>query len=154
MTNTSKPNYFTQLYKIINAQNAIIQDDKDGLPEEQLKEKQESIQEQLKKQDIYDRKQDRKQRKIFAEQIFCLLCVYLMIVGLIIIGCAKQNNKFSLSDTVLIVLITTTTANVIGIFMLVVKYLFNTRSDINATNISENTILRIINTLLKKRDVS
>ena len=32
---------------------------------------------------------------------------------------------FELSDTVLITLITTTTANVIGIFVFVVKYLFN-----------------------------
>lgn len=48
--------------------------------------------------------------------------------SLIIFGCGSYHTHFGLSDDVLITLITTTTANVIGIFVFVVKYLFNPKS--------------------------
>lgn len=135
---------FDQLYDIVNGQETVSQNDKDNLPENQLKEKLNDIQIKLNQQDVFDREQDREQRRIFADKIFSLLCVYLLVVGLIVIGCGNQNGAFHLSDSVLVVLITTTTANVIGIFILVVKYLFNPRSSDKNIVIKENTIARIV----------
>ena len=135
---------FGQLYDIVNGQETVSQNDKDNLPEKQLKEKLNDIQIKLNQQDVFDREQDREQRRIFADKIFSLLCVYLLVVGLIVIGCGNQNGAFHLSDSVLVVLITTTTANVIGIFILVVKYLFNPRSSDKNIVIKENTIARIV----------
>lgn len=135
---------FGQLYDIVNGQKTVSQNDKDNLPENQLKEKLNDIQIKLNQQDVFDREQDREQRRIFADKIFSLLCMYLLVVGLIVIGCGNQNGAFHLSDSVLVVLITTTTANVIGIFILVVKYLFNPRSSDKNIVIKENTIARIV----------
>lgn len=68
--------------------------------------------------------QDRKQRKEFAEKIFSFVCLYMFSVFLILFLCGSPSN-FKLSDTVLITLLGTTTANVIGILIIVVKYLFS-----------------------------
>ncbi len=96
--------------------------DKDSLPEEALKQ---TWEERLNDEEIRDRQQNRAQRKEYADNIFTFLCVYMLFVGLIITGVGNSHCGFELSDTVLIALITTTTANVIGIFVFVVKYLFN-----------------------------
>lgn len=98
--------------------------DKDGLPEDTLKS---TWEDRLKEEEVYDRQQNRLQRKEYADNIFAFLCVYMLFVFLILIGCGSYHAHFGLSDTVLITLITTTTANVIGIFVFVVKYLFNTK---------------------------
>ena len=96
--------------------------DKDSLPEEALKQ---TWEERLNDEEIRDRQQNRAQRKEYADNIFTFLCIYMLFVGLIITGVGNSHCGFELSDTGLIALITTTTANVIGIFVFVVKYLFN-----------------------------
>lgn len=96
--------------------------DKDGLPEDTQKK---TWEDRLKEEELFDRQQNRAQRKEYADNIFAFLCVYMLFVGLIIMGVGCNHCGFELSDTVLITLITTTTANVIGIFVFVVKYLFN-----------------------------
>lgn len=68
--------------------------------------------------------QDRAQRKEFAEKIFSFVCLYMFSVFLILFLCGSPGS-FKLSDTVLITLLGTTTANVIGILIIVVKYLFS-----------------------------
>lgn len=68
--------------------------------------------------------QDRDQRKAFAERIFSFVCYYMFFVFLILFLCGSQG-RFHLSDTVLVTLLGTTTANVIGLFVIVVKYLFS-----------------------------
>lgn len=98
--------------------------DQDSLPEDTQKS---TWEERLKEEEVYDRQQNRIQRKEYADNIFAFLCVYMLFVFLILIGCGSYHAHFGLSDTVLITLITTTTANVIGIFVFVVKYLFNTK---------------------------
>lgn len=72
------------------------------------------------------RKQDRKQRKEFASKIFYFLCVYMIVVFVLLLfaGIKGQGLCFTLSDTVLLALLGTTTANVISIFIVVAKYLF------------------------------
>lgn len=75
------------------------------------------------KEELEGKRQDRKQRGKFAVCIFALMCCYLAVV-LVIIR-LKGIGLLSLENTVLNVLLTTTTANVIGIFIIVAKYLFH-----------------------------
>ena len=60
----------------------------------------------------------------YVDKIFYLECVYLTIVILIIVALGNKYNNFSLDKEVIIALITTTTINVIGLFVIVAKYLF------------------------------
>lgn len=68
--------------------------------------------------------QDRDQRKLFAEKIFTFVSLYMFSVFFILVLCGSPSN-FHLSDTVLVTLLGTTTANVIGILIIVVTYLFS-----------------------------
>lgn len=68
--------------------------------------------------------QDRAQRKQFAENIFTMVCVYVFAVIMIILLCGAEWVHFSLSENILITLLTTTTANILGILLIVVTYLF------------------------------
>ncbi|OQP59366.1 hypothetical protein [Niastella populi] len=66
---------------------------------------------------------DNKARKIFSQRLFFITVLWMFIVLAIVIQCGRK--KITLSDGVLIALITTTTANVFGFFYVVVNYLFN-----------------------------
>lgn len=70
-------------------------------------------------------KQDREQRKIFSYSLFGFMCLYMAasLAITILSGCFALH----LSDTVLITLLTTTLADVIGVFAFVAKYLFHFR---------------------------
>lgn len=81
-------------------------------------------------EDLNGKKQDREQRGKFAGRIFNLMCCYLGAVMIIVI--LKGAKVLALSDSVVNVLLTTTTANIIGIFMIVAKYLFYRQSQQNA----------------------
>ena len=78
----------------------------------------------LKEEELSSKKQDREQRKKYVDKIFYLECVYLTIVIMIIVALGNKYNNFSLDKEVIIALITTTTINVIGLFVIVAKYLF------------------------------
>lgn len=69
--------------------------------------------------------QDRDQRKEFAERIFSFVSIYMLFVFLILFLSGTETTNFKLSDNVLITLLGTTTANVIGILIIVVTYLFS-----------------------------
>ena len=100
-----------------------------------------SIEEQLKNEKLKEAKlknealegenkgenQDRKQRKKFAEKIFTFVTYYMFAVFFILILCGSPSS-FHLSDTVLVTLLGTTTANVIGILIIVVTYLFSKKN--------------------------
>lgn len=68
--------------------------------------------------------QDRGQRKGFAISVFTLVSLYLAAV-LTILFIQGFSKSFYLSDSVLITLLGTTTANVISILVIVVTYLFS-----------------------------
>lgn len=68
--------------------------------------------------------QDREQRKDFAERIFQFVCNYMIFVFMVLFLKAITP-RFYLSDNVIITLLGTTTANVIGILIIVVTYLFS-----------------------------
>jgi len=70
-----------------------------------------------------DYAQNIEQRRQFARLIFRLVCIWLFIVLAIVIASGLQFLK--LSDTVLSLLLGTTTANVCSFLFFVVKYLFN-----------------------------
>lgn len=93
--------------------------------EEDYSSKREAIEIAQLQEELDSKKQDRVQRKEYANKIFNLLRIYLLSVFLIL--CCNGLEWFSLKDTVLVAIVTTTTANVIGIFYFVAKYLFHTR---------------------------
>lgn len=78
---------------------------------------------EYKKEELESRKQDRKQRGQFSIWIFGFMGIY-MVLALVILG-LSGSGVFDISDTVLVSLLTTTTADVIGIFIIVAKYLFH-----------------------------
>lgn len=73
-------------------------------------------------EDYTSKKQDREQRKQFSIWIFGIVCVYLLIV--LVLLYLTGFSLTILSDTVLVSLLTTTTANVIGLLVIVARYLF------------------------------
>lgn len=83
----------------------------------------------LKWEELECRKQDREQRKRYANYIFGFLCTYMILVFVVLLLSGFCDIRFCLSDPVIIALITTTTANIIGIFIFVVKYLFKSSED-------------------------
>ena len=71
---------------------------------------------------------DLKQRKEYANKIFYLIVVWLVVLLIILLlqgfqGFGKAVG-FSLSDSVLLAFIGGTTINVLGIFVIVAKYIF------------------------------
>lgn len=77
--------------------------------------------------DIQDKRQNIDARKTYGKHIFWLVCAWLSITLLVVILAAVGGpiGWFIVSDSVLIALITTTTASVLGLFTIVVNYLFN-----------------------------
>lgn len=69
--------------------------------------------------------QDRDQRKDFAERIYSFASIYMLGVFLLLFLSGSETAPFHLSDNILVVLLGTTTANVIGILVIVVTYLFS-----------------------------
>ena len=77
----------------------------------------------LETEKIKSRRQDRKERKRYAQRIFVFISVWCAGIFVLIVlngfGCLK------FETSVLITLITTTTANILTLFLLVTKYLFH-----------------------------
>ena len=80
----------------------------------------------FKEEELRGIRQDRGERKKFANRIFVMLALFLCAVLLIVFLCAAKCVKFKLTDAVLITLLSTASANVISIFVFVMRYLFNT----------------------------
>ena len=78
----------------------------------------------LKQEELFGRRQDREQRKEFAQSIFDCVMLYLFSTLLIVVF-AGMKHGLVLSDGVMIALLTTASANVIGILLIVVRYLFH-----------------------------
>ena len=70
-------------------------------------------------------KQDIKERKKYAKSIFFLIIGWLVAVFIVLVlqGFGSYLN-FTLSENIVITLITGTTINILGIFIIVVNYLF------------------------------
>ena len=87
--------------------------------------------------DLRSRHQDISERKNYARKLFWMTCGWLIAVLLIVVATSVSvanpcwwpewmpTIKFcKLSDAVLLALIGTTTANVLGLFVIVARYLF------------------------------
>ena len=75
-----------------------------------------------RKEELKGKSQDREQRRNFAQKIFWVVVFYLGVVLFIVFFNGKLTE---VSDTVLITLLGTTTANVISLLVYVAKYLFH-----------------------------
>lgn len=84
-------------------------------------------------------RQDREERKVYASKTFDFLCIYMMCVGLLLFMSGSTTASLQLSDSVLIVILGTTTTNVLGIFYFVANYLFPKR---HRTQLHKDTIGR------------
>ena len=85
---------------------------------------QELFDHKFKDEELQGLQQDRQERKTYANRIYWLIVVWL---GMLFVMLGIQGFKplnFSIDDKVLITLITGTTVNVIGIFLVVANYLF------------------------------
>ena len=76
-------------------------------------------------EEIADLKQDRAQRKIFSYCIFGFMCLYTVASLVVVFMCGCEVMK--LDNSILITLLTTTLANIIGVFNFVAKYLFHSK---------------------------
>jgi hypothetical protein len=100
------------------------------------------IEQSRRKTELLGLKQDISERKAYARKTFRLICGWLIGVFLLLLlqGFLGENPsyvrlpngyvlniKFNLADNVLIAVVGGTTASVIGIFVYVVKYLFQKR---------------------------
>ena len=63
-------------------------------------------------------------RRDLAKAIFVLIALWLYFVGCIILLQGFRFGGFQLADSAIIALITTTTASVLGIFLVVTRYFF------------------------------
>jgi hypothetical protein len=66
--------------------------------------------------------QDKEERKTYANLSFTLVSMWLTMVLVIFIAIGQKRLEYS--DTVIVTLLTTTTINVIGIYIIVANYLF------------------------------
>lgn len=87
-------------------------------------EKSNSFTEKYQKLILKDFEQKSNMRLVFAQNIFTLVCIYLVVVGFFLWQSGMTFRDFKLSDKVLITLLTTTSANIISLLVFVVKYLF------------------------------
>ncbi len=79
----------------------------------------------LTQQEISDRIQDREERKKYAYRTFIFLSSFTAIVLIITVAAGfSETLGFKLDNTVLIALITSSLASIVGIFILVMRYLF------------------------------
>lgn len=75
------------------------------------------------KEELENQRQDREQRKVYSDKIFTFMCFY--VAACIVIVTFAGLGWLALTDTVLVTLLTSALANVIGVFTFVAKYLFH-----------------------------
>ncbi len=82
--------------------------------------------EALHAETVADRRSARTQRETYARRIFRLVCAWIVLIFALLLcqGFGETIHYKPLSDTVLITLISSTTVNVIGTLIIVLKYIF------------------------------
>jgi hypothetical protein len=83
-------------------------------------------------EDLDNKRADRFQRKIYGPAIFLVIGLWLLLVAYVVLAqgftvAPFTCSRFALSDTVMVAFLTTSTATVIGMFLVVVNYLFPKR---------------------------
>lgn len=101
------------------------------LDENKAKDEERDYELQQKKEIILDQQQDRDERKKYADKIFNLIWLWLLaVISLVLANGCEANfgaitTKFNVSEKVLIAIIMGTTINILGLFIIVAKYLFH-----------------------------
>lgn len=72
-------------------------------------------------------RQDIEERKKYAHRAFCLVIVWLVVIGIILALQGFHILGFYLTSGVIQVLIGSTTGSIVGIFLIVTRYLFPRR---------------------------
>jgi len=84
----------------------------------------------LKKEVLASLQQNNRERLRYAKWTFVLTCFWILVVMILVLlngyHPANGSRPLQLSDTIIVTLISTTTINVFGFFLLVIKFLFNT----------------------------
>jgi hypothetical protein len=97
------------------------------VPDPKTREEEERLRLEAIKARLQSFKQDTEARDKYANRIFVLICVWLSaIFGLLVID-GFDVLGFQLETEVMITAITGTTLNVLGIFVIVARYLFPTK---------------------------
>ena len=81
--------------------------------------------------------QEQEERKKYAHRVFVLCCCWVsaIYVMLMFAGFGSYVHfKFHLSETILLAAIGSTTANIIGVFLIVVRYIFPDRKERTKSN--------------------
>lgn len=90
---------------------------------EESKYERERIDNEILKEQLAGKKQDREERKKFGRHVFWLIVGYLTAIFVLLVlvgfGC------MSMSDSVQLTLLGTFSANVLGLFWMVMNYLFS-----------------------------
>ena len=115
-----------------NSKKSIIQKiSKISVIDDDNKIKEETIEELIKKEDCKKKQIDNRNseillllRKKYARRIFNFICKWSLFVGIVIILSGFNVLNFNLADSVLIALMTTTFAQVLGLMIAVLYYIF------------------------------
>ena len=106
-----------------------------GIPSEDTKGAYSEEQKSLKarrKQDIKDRKDARRQRRKYAHRIFVLCCSWVCAIFILLMFAgfgSYAHFRFYLSEPVILAAIGSTTVNIIGVFLIVVRFIFHDKKD-------------------------
>jgi hypothetical protein len=77
-----------------------------------------------RREEVRSHVQDREERKEHAHNIFVLTCSWVCAIYLLLLFQGFQYSGFRLSDSVMLAAIGSTTANIVGVFIIVVRYIF------------------------------
>lgn len=109
-------------------QTSIKENESSAIREKYLEQKWKTENELLI-EELESHKQDRDQRKDFALKIFVFVSFYMFGVFFLLMLSGTECNRFHLSDSVLLTLLGTTTATIIGVFNFVARYLFHNKDN-------------------------
>ena len=114
-----------ELYTVTQAHNESDYETSITLKDEEVEHRAHLLELEIKKEELEGARQDRKQRGEFSTRIFYFVLVYIVLSLLILV--VSGAGWIVLDDAVLMTLLGTTTADIIGIFAIVAKYLFHTK---------------------------
>ncbi|CAC9546306.1 hypothetical protein [uncultured Gammaproteobacteria bacterium] len=105
--------------KIINSRNAIPS----STDQEKKQDLSESLSSKKRKQELRHKNSKHELAVGIYKKLFWAICVYIFLVLLLLTG---NEHYFQLKDAVLITLLSTTTANILGVFYIASKWLYET----------------------------
>ena len=117
----------------------LLREDDGSAAEAEASKERRDFSDRLQEERVLQARDDRRQRQRYATRVFLLVTIWLSVIVLLVVlqGSLAPHDWFSLSDSVLIAIATTTTASVTALLVVVLRYLFRspvyTRSKRNGT---------------------